>query len=219
MITGWTTPDGREEYALAFDRSRERRLLVLPAWFDESNKLRHQTVEVVRRLDVAGIDAFLPDLPGCNESESALAIQTLEGWRAAAQCGADHFRATHVFALRAGALLAPDLPGLLYAPVAGAQLLRGLLRARMIAAREAGRNESREDLLARGKREGIELGGHRLGAAMIASLEIAEEPNREGRRVIAQGEIGGGSPWLRAEPGFDPAQADALAASIVAHLS
>ena len=50
------SPDG-DEYALAFDRGRAQRLLVLPALFDEANKLRHFTVEVLRRLDVSGIDA------------------------------------------------------------------------------------------------------------------------------------------------------------------
>ena len=54
---------------------------MLPAWFDEGNKLRHFTVEVMRRLDGAGIDSFLPDLPGCNESLAPLEQQTLESWR------------------------------------------------------------------------------------------------------------------------------------------
>src|SRR6187402_1408447 len=129
MIAAWPGPDG-DEYALAFDRGRERRLLVLPTLFDEANKLRHFTVEVMRRLDVAGIDAFLPDLPGCNESLAPLERQTLAGWRQSAEAAAGHFGTTHVLSVRGGALCEPDtLPVVRYAPVTGEALLRGLLRA------------------------------------------------------------------------------------------
>jgi len=219
VIAGWATPEGGEEYALAFDQGRTRRVLVLPAWFDEANKLRHQTVEIMRRLDRAGIDSFLPDLPGCNESLAPLEAQTLEGWRTGADAAAGQCRATHVLAIRAGALFAPDLPGWLFAPLGGGQLLRGMLRARTIAARESGREETRESLLETGRRAGLELGGHRLGAAMIAALENAEVPANPRQRTLAQGDIGGGSLWLRAEPAFDPDQADALAALIAGDLA
>ena len=50
MIAAWPGAAG-EELAIAFDKGRSRRVLVLPAWFDEGNKLRHFTVEVMRRLD------------------------------------------------------------------------------------------------------------------------------------------------------------------------
>ena len=71
MIFTWniTALDGdpsTEEMLLGFDRGRAVRVLILPAWFDEANKLRRFTVGVMRRLDAAGIDCFLPDLPGCN---------------------------------------------------------------------------------------------------------------------------------------------------------
>ena len=66
-----------------------------PALFDEANKLRRRhTVEVIRRLDAAGIDCLLPDLPGCGESLSPLAEQTLPvarrhgGSRGALRCHA-----------------------------------------------------------------------------------------------------------------------------------
>ena len=35
MIAGWPGPDG-EEYALAFDQGRERRVLILPALFEHA---------------------------------------------------------------------------------------------------------------------------------------------------------------------------------------
>jgi hypothetical protein len=213
VIAGWTSPSG-EEYALAFDHGREKRLLVLPAWFDESNKLRRLTVEVMRRLDGAGIDTLLPDLPGCNESTAPLESQTIASWREAAESAASEFAATHALAIRGGAIVAPDLPGWRYAPINGSQVLRAMLRARTIAAREAGRKETRDGLLEIGRREGLDLAGYRLGAAMIGELESAEplEPTRQ--RKIAHADLGGAALWLRAEPDHDSAQADALAAIV-----
>jgi hypothetical protein len=211
----WPCPtregERHDELALAFDRGREHRLLVLPAWFDEANKLRRQTVEVMRRLDLSGVDSILPDLPGCNESEMPLADQTLESWRAAADAAAVHFRASHVLSIRAGALVAPiGLPGWAYAPVDGKRVLRSMLRARTIASREAGRTERSEELQARAREHGIELGGWHLGAAMFRELEgtSLDLPHVE----IDQGAIEGPGLWLRAEPDDDPVQADALAA-------
>ncbi len=206
-------PDGerREEMALAFDRSRAHRLLVLPAWFDEANKLRRQTVEVMRRLDLSSVDCFLPDLPGCNESEALLREQTLEAWRAAASAAAGHFGVTHVLTIRAGALLAPEeLRGWSYAPVAGAKALRAMLRARTIASREAGKTERTEELQALARTQGIELAGWHLGAGFFSQLEVAEPAKT--LTAIGQDDIGGAGLWLRAEPDEDPAQADALAA-------
>lgn len=219
MISSWTIPaaegTAREELLVAFDRGRRIRVLVCPAWFDEANKLRRFTIEVMRRLDNAEIDSFLPDLPGCNESLAPLSQQTLEDWRAGMAAAALSFGASHVLAIRAGALLAPGrLPGWHYAPQSGPMLLRGMIRARTIAAREAGREEQAEALLALGRSEGLILGGWPLGAALIRALAEAEPVLAEGQRDIAQSEIGGPGLWLRAEPGEDAGQADALAAII-----
>lgn len=200
---------------LAFDRGRAVRVLVCPAWFDEANKLRRFTVEVMRRLDRAGIDSVLPDLPGCNESLSALSDQTVAGWSSQMGAAARELRATHVLAIRAGALITPvALPGWHYAPQSGAKLLRAMLRARVIAARESGISETSETLAEIGRREGLVLGGWTLGARMFAELEQAEPALAPGQSDIAQDALGGPGLWLRAEPGDDAAQADRLAAII-----
>ena len=218
MIAAWPSPSG-DEYAIAFDRGRAERLLVLPALFDEANKTRHLLIETMRRLDGAGVDGFLPDLPGCNESAAPLAIQTLHSWRDAAQAAAAHFAATHVLTVRAGALLAPPaLAGWRYAPLGGPSLLRALLRSRTISASEAGLGETGEGLAEIGRAEGIELAGYRIGAEMFRALETAALPDSGKLREIDQGTVGGGGPWLRAEPGFEPAQADALAALVTLEL-
>jgi hypothetical protein len=193
-------------------------VLVLPAWFDESNKLRHFTVEVMRRLDGAGIDSFLPDLPGCNESRAPLADQTLDTWRSEAAEAASYFAATHVLTIRAGATIAPDLPGWRYAPTAGSSQLRSLLRARVLSAREAGREEDRDHLLAQGRARGLELAGYPLGATMIDGLADADLAAADRQRDVAQGDLGGPGLWLRAEPDHDPKQADALAAILAMEL-
>ncbi|QIQ88092.1 MAG: hypothetical protein G9473_04075 [Erythrobacter sp.] len=203
----------------SFDSGRAARLIVLPAWFDEANKLRHFTVEVMRRLDEAGIDSFLPDLPGCNESLAPLEDQTIAHWRAAAQAATEAFAATHVLAIRAGALLAPEsLPCWRYAPQNGPKQLRGMIRARTIAAREEGREESSEALMETGRREGLVLAGWPLGATFFAEFAEAEPVPSDNQHHIAQSALGGPGLWLRAEPDHDAAQADAIARIIAAAL-
>jgi hypothetical protein len=124
-----------------------------------------------------------------------------------------------VLAIRAGAMIAPDaLPGWRYAPLAGGSQLRSLLRARVLASREAGREESREGLLGMGREQGLELGGYRLGPPLIADLADGEPASSPRQREIAQGDIGGAGLWLRAEPDHDPRQADALAAILAMEL-
>ncbi|MGI8943971.1 MAG: hypothetical protein ACR2FJ_07050 [Qipengyuania sp.] len=202
-----------EEIALTFDQSREHRLLVLAPLFNEHNKTRRQVVEIMRRLDRAGIDCLLPDLPGFNESLAPLDRQSLTGWMAAVEAAAVHFSANRVLGIRGGALLIPGrLPGHVYEPAKGAQLLRAMLRARTIAAREAGREEKAAQLLEEGREGGLELAGWRLGPKMIRELEQALPVTGPELELVEQAEIGGAPLWLRAEPDDDPEQADALAA-------
>lgn len=204
------------ELALGFDRERSIRVLVIPALFDEANRLRRFTLEVMRRLDGAGIDCFLPDLPGTNESERELAQIEAEDWIMAIEAARREFGATHVLSLRGGALLIPaGLPGWSYAPAKGSSLLRTMLRARILAAREAGREENSDALLAEGLGRGLELAGYHLSPEMIRQLQDLSQPAGEEIRVIEQDMVGGSGLWLRAEPDEDAAQADALAAVIV----
>ena len=219
MITTWQAPlpggGAAEELLVRFDQRRARRVLVLPAWFDEANKLRRFTTCVMRELDRAGIDSFLPDLPGCNDSLEPLEAQTLAGWQAAVAAAAKDMAATDVLAIRAGGLLAPQgLPVWRYAALSGPRLLRGLLRARTLAAREAGLAETAEALMAQGREAGLMLGGWMMGAELLRALEEAEIPADHGARDISTGDLGGPGLWLRAEPGEDAAQSARLAAII-----
>jgi hypothetical protein len=221
MIVTWPCPaleggSPTEEMLLAFDRDRPVRVLVCPAWFDEANKLRRFTAEVMRRLDMAGIDTLLPDLPGCNESLFPLQLQTITGWCSAMTSAAETLRATHVLTIRAGAMVAPsNLPGWHYAAQSGPKLLRGMIRARALAAREAGIPVTSEDLVASGRESGQTLGGWPIGAAMFRELETAEPLLAPGQSEILQSTIGGTGLWLRAEPDEDAGQADRLASVII----
>ncbi|MFN3988896.1 MAG: hypothetical protein ACK4IS_01420 [Erythrobacter sp.] len=221
MFASWHAPlpqgGTAEELLVSFDRARPRRVLILPGWLDEANKLRRFTLQVMRHLDSAGIDSFLPDLPGCNESLVPLESQTLAGWRAGVVAAAAAVGATEVLAIRAGALLVPQgLAGWRYAALTGPRLLRGLLRARTIAAREAGVAETAEGLMAQGREQGLMLGGWMLGPAMLRALESAELAPDPGLQDISAADLGGAGLWLRAEPGEDAGQAERLAAIIAA---
>jgi pimeloyl-ACP methyl ester carboxylesterase len=213
------TPQGgsAEEYALSFDKGRPHRLLIVPALFDEANRMRRFTVELMRRLDRAGIDSLLPDLPGCNESPQALEDQTPASWRDAMTAAAAKFGATHVLGIRGGALLTPiGLPCCHYAPAKGASILRQLIRSRILTARESGVSESQDGLMAQGMAKGLTLSGFRLGAGFLHDFQtLAPGQATE----IAQEAIGGGALWLRAEAGEDADQADALAALLVAGIA
>ncbi len=218
MLQTWPAPGGSEEYALCFNRGQRPYVLILPAWFDEGNKTRHFSVALMRTLDRMGVDSLLPDLPGCNESRVPLDQQTIVGWQACAADLARQMGCTHVLTIRAGANIAPPLPGWSYAPLAGKSALRALLRARIIAAREAGREEKSEDLLQKGLREGLELAGYHLGPQMVAQLAEADLAPLSDLAEIKQSDIGGSGLWLRAEPDHDQDQVEALAFHIVAAL-
>lgn len=219
MLGTWPCPVGVsggtiDELALIFDHDRARRVLVLPALFDEANKLRHFTAEVMREMDRRGMDCFLPDLAGCNESEAPLQAQGIVGWRKQAAAAATHFRANEILAIRGGGLLDPGtLPGVRYAAIDGASLLRGMLRARVLADREAGLASEREALLEHGRSEGLTLAGYRLGASMIGELSAATPPVSRATD-LPHSVIGGAALWLRAEPAHDSAQAMKLAALV-----
>lgn len=220
MIETWPcpTPDGRTstEYACGFLRGRQTCILIVPPLFDEANRMRRLLIETMRLLDAARIDCILPDLPGTNESPQNLDRMSLQGWYQSMISAATHFGATGVLAVRGGGLVAPALPGWLYAPTSGTAILRQMMRMRILAAREAGRDESSADLLEQGRATGLDLAGYPLPAEMVAGLQDAVPPTT--LKAIHQSDIGGTSLWLRAEPDHDANQAEALARVIISSL-
>jgi hypothetical protein len=223
-VTAWPAPGSgggtREEAALVFDKGRKHRLLVVPPLFDEANKFRRQLVEIMHRLDLSGIDSFLPDLPGTNDSLVAQRDVTLETLRTAAVAASEHFRATHCFCVRTGALFAPTgLPGWRYAPIAGRNAVRSLLRARSIASQEAGNKETMAELSRIADTQGIVAAGWEIGSRFYHDLTGSDVPTASSAIDIDHETVGGSPLWLRAEPDEDPEQADALAAIIAIGLT
>jgi hypothetical protein len=209
-----------DEYALTFDRHRPHRLLIVPPLFEEANRMRRMLVEAMRRIDASGIDCFLPDLPGCNESLQPLAVQTPEDWRDAMAFAAGHFAATHVLGVRGGALVVPDrLPGWRLAPVKGKTILRQMLRARILSSQEAGKDERLADLMETAQAQGIVLSGYELGAEFVRQFQQLEPESVTGLADIGQDMLGGSGLWLRAEPGESRQQSEALAAIVAVGLS
>lgn len=206
-----------EEFALvAGPDDATVRVLIVPALFEEANRTRRMLVETMRALADAGVASVLPDPPGCNESLAPLERQSLENWREAIATVVARFAATHVLSLRGGAILAPgNLPGWRFEPIGGAQVLRPMLRARTVAAREEGLSETMDDLIATGRECGIELAGYRLGAEMIRDLEAASLVETE-HATLTLDELGGAALWLRSEPGEDADLSAVLAARVVA---
>lgn len=223
-IVAWPCPapgGSGEEFALvAGPPNAAARVLIVPALFEEANRTRRMLVETMRALAGAGIASVLPDLPGCNESLAPLEQQDLGTWRGAMTAATRHFAASHGLTLRGGALVAPgDLPGWRLEPVGGGQVLRPMLRARTVAAREEGRAETMDALLEQGRDAGVELAGYRLGATMVRGLEATSLPDAPTKATLTLDELGGAALWLRSEPGEDAALSAALAARIAADLS
>ena len=215
----WPNEPGPDEYALICDRGRDRRLLIVPALFDEGHKLRRFAVETMHALDRAGVDVILPDLPGTNESLVPLVQQSLESWRDAMKAAMRHFRATHTLSMRGGAVVSPPgAPEIRYAPTSGESMIRGLLRARVIADREAGIVSDREKLLAEGRRSDLQIAGMSLSSGMVNGLALhRDDEARTGD--IAQSELGGPGLWLRAEATGDVEQAERLAHIVVERMA
>ncbi len=186
--------------------------LILPALFDEANRMRRFTVQLMHGLVRRGIGAVLPDLPGTGESETELARVGGYDWlRALHDCSLLLNRErTIVVALRGGASLLAGLersgftaPARCWqlSPEPGARLLRDLGRAQAVARRGDAAYPISDD-----------LGG------WLQQLE----PRVEGARTVrlrrdplpADDRIDGSPLWRRAEPGEDAAMVDAAAANI-----
>lgn len=220
--------DNRAEQCLKFGPDDGPALLILPPLFDEANRVRHLIVECARELAALGVTSLLPDLPGCNESLTALDCASLSLWKAALITCADALGpVTHVASLRGGALLDDalgDLPRWRLAPVKGGQLLRTMLRTRIASDREAGVTSSSEGLMELAQARGIELAGNTLSATMVRELDGAAPAGSGAVRLVrfaddpldCDGRITGAPLWLRAEPAHDPAMAQAMAADIAA---
>ncbi len=200
-------------------------VLVVPPLFDEAGRMRRTLAMMMRALAARGIAAHLPDLAGQNDSLLPTSAADLAHWRAElADFGAHLPAPPLVVSLRGGCLIDDAVAARGWwrlAPSDGAAILRALVRAEMVAAREDGGDRTSAALIDRA-RAGEALAGQSLSAAMIDQLESAVvrpvTPLRTA--VLASGSMATsgdaptlvGSPlWSRAEPGEDAAMAAAMA--------
>ena len=197
-------------------------ILIVPPLFEEANRTRRTLVLAMRALAAGGFAAWLPDLPGQNESLVPLVEVDLVRWQdALADVAATIDGPLIVASVRGGALIDHRAEAAAWwrlAPVGGASLLRTLMRARVSADREAGRTSSLESLQEQAQTTPLLLAGNLLAPAMVAGLGTSETQAVTPLRSIGIGSDGiAGTPlWLRAEPGEDSAMAAAIAADIAA---
>ena len=198
-------------------------VVLVPPLFDEANRIRRTLLLTMRALAARGVDSILPDLPGQNESLVPTEAVTLADWRSALVAAVNHTgRPTLIASWRGGALVddAPNsaLGWWRMAPSTGASLVKTMIRTRIAGEKEAGRAIGADDIRKMADKGPVELAGNMLNAAMLAQLEIATPAAVQPLRQVAvghgDGKLPGSALWLRAEPGEDPAMAQAMAADI-----
>ena len=209
---------GHDEHVLCFGAGLSRQILIIPPLFDEMNRCRRMLVQAMRGLAERGTGSFLVDLPGCNESLTALEKQSLSTWREAVGAATEQLGATHMASLRGGALVdngVANLPHWRLAPAKGSSLLKTMIRTRIAGDKEAGKSTSEAGLMEAAKTGPIGLAGNMLGPAMVAELESAEPVDVAQLTVRTLGQdIAGSTLWLRAEPQDDPVMSAAIAADL-----
>ncbi|MBA3897981.1 MAG: hypothetical protein H0X36_12805 [Sphingomonadaceae bacterium] len=210
---------GGTEMLLRHGEGATTTLLVLPALFEEANRMRRFAVSLMRRLAEAGIGTVLPDLPGTGESLADLADVTLDDWRDVVAGVAETLpKPLMTLAIRGGAILDGTADfGWRLAPESGERMLRDLVRATALS---SGRSASEIDRAARARPTA--LAGQTLSPALYQALLLAPAIGAN-RRTVRLGEdpgprdasLDGKRLWRGAEPGDDPDLADLAAADIV----
>lgn len=194
-------------------------ILLVPPLFDEANRMRRTLVLTMHALGQLGHTALLPDLPGQNDSLVPSEDATLGLWRdALTEVAVNEAAPLLVASWRGGALIdhaaANAIGWWRMVPLAGASIVRTLMRVRIAGEKEAGRALTAEKLRGEAQSAPIELGGNRLSAAMLAELDTADPAAVSPLRTVELGDVSGSALWLRAEPGEDRAMASAMAADI-----
>lgn len=213
---------GRHENVLGFGGTNAaRHILIIPPLFDEMNRVRRMLVSAMRDLADRGIATYLPDLPGCNESLARLHEQDLTIWRTAMAQAATQSSATHIAAIRGGALVDDGTPELAHwrlAPVKGALILKTMMRTRIAGDKENGVTTGIDDLMEEARGSHADLSGNLLGIKMMEQLNNAEPAPIAGTRTVTLGDgpdmISGSALWLRAEPQDDADMSANLAAEL-----
>lgn len=211
--------DGNEEYLLSSQpiANIDYHILLSAPLFAEMNKMRSTLVEVMRLLSEHNIKCSLPDLPGFNESLIPLNKQNLENWQSAVKTCANQKDVSHIASFRGGALIdAIGLPIWRLNSVKGANLIKTMIRSKVIALKEAGQSISIEKLQEQAHNHGIELAGYELSAQLFAELQEAEPHISDNVAQLKIGQdIEGSALWLRSEPNYDAILAQSISQSLL----
>ena len=203
--------DGRQEWAMRIGASDAPPILFVPPLLEEMNRTRALIVGVMRRLVAQGLGCWLPDLRGTGESIENLSDIRWEDWRHDVMSAAAHVerasgRAPMIASLRGGCLIDDAAAGIGWwrlAPVAGASLVRDMVRAGLA---------------------GVEWAGYAPTAELRGRLEDATPVDQAPLRVTrlasdagpADAKLTGPALWRRSEPGNSNELAEAAAADIAA---
>ncbi len=178
-------------------------LLILPALFEEANRMRRVTVSVMRNLASRDIGTILPDLPGTGESETALCDTVFHDWNDAVVALSKGVWGSVSF--RGGALFDSNIKKRWqFAPETGERLLRDLARATAFSG-----DISVADLERQARTRPTRLAGNLLSPVTYLALYDA--------KVVGDAHISnvpGPKLWRAAEPTDDAAFAFRLADDI-----
>jgi hypothetical protein len=204
-MIGRYTWRGGEEMLLRMGAGSPVTVLVLPALFEEANRMRRFTVSVMRQLEAREIGSILPNLPGQGESMRSIGDTAFADWHEAIAAIPD----TSLFAvaLRGGSLLGGSIPHRFHlAPDTGERLMRDMVRATALS---EGVPASEVD--ARARHQPTRLAGNMVSADLYAAMCDAKPV--DGATVS---QVEGPKLWRSAEPGDDPVYAAAVADEIAA---
>lgn len=211
---------GGREWLMRFGPGDGPQLLIIPPLLEELNRTRKLLSDLMRCLAESGIGSVLPDLPGTGESLRQIEETSLVDWRAAMTSLVSEQEFSGVFSLRGGSLLdnAVDAKSMRFAPVAGNNLIRDLIRARGVTDKSFDRTAQKAVFEA----GPTMLGGYMISADFGTALRDAALPDRDdvttGRldtdMAEADFKIAGSPLWRRAEPSGSPELAAALAEKI-----
>lgn len=202
-------------------------ILFLPPLFEEMNRCRAFLVAIMRAVADAGFRAVLPDLPGTGESPRNLHEVSWDDWTGVVEMlSADRSTGDQppmIAGFRGGCLLEPysQIAAVWrFAPVAGAALVRDLVRAKQASSPGKTRADAIES---EARTIGGEFAGYALPADLFRRLGEAALPDGDARTVrlandpgAAALKIDGRPLWRQAEPGTDPALSIALGDDIAA---
>ena len=206
---------GGQDWMAVFGPANGAQVLIVPPLFEEMNFTRAVLVAMARSFAAHDVGAWIVDLPGTGESESA--IEDDRGWRICAPPWRGRRRRSRrargcrtsprCVAARCWTMRLRRGPWWRCAGADGAALLRQMERAQAIGDKEAGRVPDPAATT-------VDLIGYRIARPLRDAMRAARPATPAGPLRERPYDWPGAAPWRRAEPTADPALSAALADDI-----